>query len=42
MKTSNQQTAKKTPSFVAYYVPDREGADWMRIPVIVNSQSTRS
>ena len=31
MKTSNQQTAKKTPAFIAYYVPDRDGADWTRI-----------
>jgi hypothetical protein len=31
MKNSNQPTAKKTPSFIAYHVPDREGADWTRI-----------
>lgn len=29
--TQNENTAKKTPAFIAYHVPERDGAPWVRL-----------
>ena len=31
MAQSKQNTGKKTPAFIAWYVPDRENAPWTRL-----------
>jgi hypothetical protein len=31
MAQSNKNTGKKLPAFVAYYVPERDGAPWVRL-----------